>query len=295
MVSRLLTQPRSLDGTFFPDPSRMPAVRPYLRRRPARRLVRVRQPAARALRPGCRQVRDHAGRAGCPASHAVALPRTPPGTGEGEHCQLRRRHDAAAAHAPARGQAGRPRTVDEGRRSAAHRDVQGPRRGCRRLASGRTRYPVSGHAHQRERRRRVVGLLRPGGPAQPDRHAHRRASGQPGRVRGSRRGTAPCRWPDQRRWPPGQPGCGGRRDPVRRVDPEGALPHRGQEDDRAGDRRTAQLVTAGCHHVPDRRRGGAHRHLQGPGGTAGTGLDRRRHAPAGGRAGRRLRTNRRGF
>ena len=82
---------------------------------------------------------------------------------------------------------------------------------------------------------------------------------------------------------------------VRRLDAQGAVPPRRQEDDglRAG--RAARLAAARRDHLPDRRRHRARRHVEGLRGARGARLDSRRApAPHGGGAGRRLRAHRAG-
>ena len=81
---------------------------------------------------------------------------------------------------------------------------------------------------------------------------------------------------------------------VRRLDAQGAVSHRGQEDDglRAG--RAARLDAARRHLLPDRRRHGPHRHVEGVRRTRGHRLDRARAAADGRRAGDGLRADRAG-
>ena len=80
---------------------------------------------------------------------------------------------------------------------------------------------------------------------------------------------------------------------VRRVDAEGALPHRGEEDDGVRARRTARVEAAGRHRLPDRWRCRPHRHVERVRGAARDRLDRaRRHAAIRRGAGDGLRADR---
>ncbi len=139
---------------------------------------------------------------------------------------------------------GVPGPADEGRGAGAHRQLQGPRRGRRRVPGPRARRAGGRDAHERQRRGRLVGLRRPRRAGLADRDAGRRPGDHPARVRRVRCRALPRRRPDQPRRRPGQ-GRGRRaaRDPGG-LDAQGALPHRGQEDDGLRDRRAARLARA---------------------------------------------------
>lgn len=61
---------------------------------------------------------------------------------------------------------------------------------------------------------------------------------------------------------------------VRRGHAQGAIPDRGEEDSRAGDRRAARVADAGRHRLSGRRRGWDHRDLAGDPAAPGHGLVR---------------------
>ena len=71
---------------------------------------------------------------------------------------------------------------------------------------------------------------------------------------------------------------------VRRLDAQGAVPHRRQEDDGLRGRRADGMDAARLDHLPDRRRHGHGRHVEGLRGDVGARLDRSRQAPAHGDA-----------
>ncbi len=66
----------------------------------------------------------------------------------------------------------------------------------------------------------------------------------------------------------------GRRGLVRRVDAQGAVPRRGQEDHGLRDRRAARMVAARRRRLPDGRRHGPHRDVEGVRRDGGARLDR---------------------
>ena len=254
----------------------------------------MRRAAAGPLRPGAGRRAHRPGPDRRPAAEPVALPRA----AAGELGLLRgepgRGHDAAAAHGAPRRRARRAAAADEGRGPAAHRHVQGPRCGGGAVPRGRARGRRGGPAQQRQRRGRLGRLRGPGRAALPRRHAGRVPGDHLGRVRSGRSARLPGRRADRRR---GAPHPGHRGGPARvpgRLDPQGALPAGGQEDDRARDRRAAGLAGARRDHLPDRRRRGPDRHRQGPARAGAAGLDRPGAAAPGGGAGGGLRPGRAG-
>ena len=142
--------------------------------------------------------------------------------------------------------------------------VQGARRGGRRLAGARARDRARGDADERQRRRRVVGLRRarrdaaalvvmPVDAPEITRRECVVAGAELYLVDGliSDAGAIVAGAVADGDWLSG------------RLDAQGALPHRGQEDDGLRDRRAARLAGARRDPLPDRRRGRPDRHPQG--------------------------------
>ena len=138
-----------------------------------------------------------------------------------------------------------------------------------------------------------VGVRRGGRPGSQRLHAARRAGRQPHRVPGVRRAGHPGRRPHQRRRREG-PRAGAAAWLVRRLDPQGAVPAGGEEDDGVRAGRAARLDPAGRHHLPDRRRHRHRRDVEGVRRDGGAGPDRLGSAEDGGGAGRGLRADRAG-
>ena len=90
-------------------------------------------------------------------------------------------------------------------------------------------------------------------------------------TRGLRRTGRDRPWPDHRRGQGLRRACSGAR-LVRVRDPQGALPHRGQEDDGVRDRGADGLEAARRHPLPHRRRHRPHRHVEGLRGDGGHGF-----------------------
>ena len=231
--------------------------------------------AAGALRPRAGAGERHSRGDRRAAAHAVALPRGTPGPRPRARHDPGRGDDAAAPAAGVRRGDRRTGTADEGRRPDPHRHLQGSRRGRRRVPRAGARREGRGDADERQRRRRLVGVRRAGRPGQPDRDAGRCPRDHPARVRGGRCGAVPGRRPDQPRRRAGQGGGRGAQRIPGGLDPQGAVPHRGQEDDGLRDRRAARLAGARRDPLPGRRWRRSDRDPQGDAGDAGARLDRR--------------------
>ncbi len=246
--------------------------------------------AARPVRPvqGHRQPR----RCGEPAPGPVAMSRAAAGLGARTCGQPGRGHDARTAAASAGRRTRALPTAGQGRGTAPHRQFQGA--WCRRrgLPGPRARRDRIGHAHERECRCRLVCLRSAGRSADGRRDAGGRATRGPGRDRRDRRRTAARGRADLRRGPPRQTPCRRRPFAHRRSNPEGAVPDRGQEDDRIRACRTTRLADARRSHLPDRWRSRPDRHPQGADRVARARLADRAAAALGLRAVHRLRTDR---
>ena len=137
----------------------------------------------------------------------------------------------------------RPHAVSQGRRAEPHGHVQGARAVVGGVAGEGAGADAADGAVRGQRGRRAGVVLRPGRHGGLRVHAGGRSSrGEDG---GRARGLAPDagEGAHQRR---GQalPREGRRARPVRRFDAAGAVPHRGEEDDRVRDRGVAGLASA---------------------------------------------------
>ena len=197
--------------------------------------------------------------------HARARPRA--------HRHARRGMDAAADDGGARA-AHRPgQCLGEGREPQSDGQFQGSRPRCGGRARARTRRHGGRHPLGGQRRLgdvRLRGARRDGGLRL---HAAGYAGRDEGGERGLRRARLPRRWPDQRLRRDHPPAERAAR-LVRRLDPQGAVPRRREEDARPRTRRATRLARAGRHHLPDRRRHGHRRHVEGVRGTGSDGADR---------------------
>ena len=163
-----------------------------------------------------------------------------PGPGPRERHDAGGGDDAAAAVADVRRGDRRTQSADEGRGPDPHRDVQGSRRRGRCLPGARAGRAGGRDADERQRGSGMVGVRR----ARRDGFAHRDAGRRPGdhssRVRGRRCRALPRRRADQPRRRAGQGGGRGAGRLPGGLHAQGAVSHRGQEDDGLRDRRAAR-------------------------------------------------------
>ena len=195
-----------------------------------------------------------------------------PGPGRQRAGDARRGLHAAAARAAPRRALGLPKLLDQGGGRQPDRLLQGPRPGAGRVDGEGARAP------------RTSACPRPATPAAlspptPPAPGCGRTSSCPA--------TSPelfvmeteaygaevvlGRRPDHRRRPRLRR-ARARERLVRVRDAQGALPDRGQEDDGLRDRRAARLDAARRDPLPDRRRHGPHRHVEGLRRAGGDGL-----------------------
>ena len=263
-------------------------MRPFVRPSTAGNGVRVRLAAARRIRPRSSGRRRVDPRPGHPRPHHVAVSRTASGGGREPDRHPGRGMDAVAACLPIGRSGGRSRPVGEGRGAAADRNVQGPRGRVRDHGGGRARRHGGGPPIRWQRRWRVGGVRRRRRHGGPRGRAVRHAGADAPGVRGLWGVRRVGRRLDLRRRPSRRGGIPTER-LAQRGDPSRAVPHRGEEDTRARDRRTARLAVPRRDRLPGRRRRRAHRDLASGDPTAFPGLGPRRPAAPRDRAGHGMR------
>ena len=224
------------------------------------------RPGRRATRRGPRRLRHQTG------GHVAVL------RADAGPRQVERRHAGRGVHPDtARGAPGpgdrSEGAVHQGRGGQPHRLVQGagPVGGG---LEGQGAWPDrADHAIGGQRRRGHVRVRGKGGHGRVRIHAERRPRGQRQGGRDHGRRPDPDRRPDQRRRTSlASTGRGARA--VRRFDPPGALPRRGEEDDGLRDRGADVVDAARRHRIPDRRRDRHRGHVEGVRGDGGARLDR---------------------
>ena len=232
------------------------------RGRPDSRSVARRQTAAGALRSCRRRQGAQQGQARRARARSVALSRTAAGARSDEHRQPGRSDDAADPHVASCKRklgGGEILVKDEGRLPTGSFKARGLVDGG--VDGQGARHQAHGDADQRQCRRRARGLRRAAGIKATIFCPTTRRRSTSARSRCKAHGLSRQR-PDRRLRQDRRRGQGASR-LVRRLDAEGAVPHRGQEDDGPRTGRAARLGAAGRDLLSDRRRHRPDRHVEG--------------------------------